>query len=91
MVRSILSKSPATTIKLVDRVLRPLKLDESQRVAAASAESINLRLSQLSMRERQVMERVLAGKLNKVIADELHVSMRTSSRCTVRACSKKWA
>ena len=47
------------------------------RLAAASAESINNRLSQLSMRERQVMERVLAGKLNKVIADELHVSMRT--------------
>ena len=29
------------------------------------------------MRERQVMERVLAGKLNKVIADDLKVCMRT--------------
>mgnify|MGYP002413690820 FL=1 len=29
------------------------------------------------MRERQVMERILAGKLNKVIADELAISMRT--------------
>lgn len=70
-------EKPCNDNQLVDRVLEALKLDESQRVAAASAESINLRLSQLSMRERQVMERVLAGKLNKVIADELHVSMRT--------------
>ena len=28
-------------------------------------------------REREVMQRVAAGKLNKVIADELHVSVRT--------------
>ncbi len=70
-------EKPCNDNQLVDRVLEALTLDESQRVAAASAESINLRLSQLSMRERQVMERVLAGKLNKVIADELHVSMRT--------------
>jgi DNA-binding NarL/FixJ family response regulator len=28
-------------------------------------------------REKQIMEQVLAGKFNKVIADELNISMRT--------------
>lgn len=70
-------EKPCNDNQLVDRVVDALKLDESLRVAAASVESINNRLSLLSARERQVMERVLAGKLNKVIADELHVSMRT--------------
>ena len=62
---------------LVDRVLEALKLDEERRRAAASADSVNRRLAQLTPRERQVMERILAGKLNKVIADELKVCMRT--------------
>ena len=70
-------EKPCNDNQLVDRVLEALRLDESQRASAAAAESISNRLGQLSMRERQVMERVLAGKLNKVIADELHVSMRT--------------
>ena len=70
-------EKPCNDNQLVDRVVEALKHDEVLRVEAASAESINHRLSQLSVRERQVMERVLAGKLNKVIADELHVSMRT--------------
>ena len=33
--------------------------------------------NRLTTREKQVMERVLAGTLNKVIADELQISMRT--------------
>ena len=70
-------EKPCNDNQLVDRVVEALKHDEMLRLAAASAESINNRLSQLSMRERQVMERVLAGKLNKVIADDLKVCMRT--------------
>jgi len=35
------------------------------------------RLADLTEREREVMTRVAAGKLNKVIADELNVSVRT--------------
>ena len=70
-------EKPCDDNQLVDRIVEALKFDEEQRAAAATAESIGARLNRLSMRERQVMERVLAGKLNKVIADELHVSMRT--------------
>lgn len=62
---------------LVDRVVEALKLDEERRQAAQASDSVNKRLAQLTPRERQVMERILAGKLNKVIADELQVCMRT--------------
>lgn len=70
-------EKPCNDNELVDRVIEALKLEESRRLAAASADSIAARMSQLTARERQVMELVLAGKLNKVIADELQVSIRT--------------
>jgi two-component system response regulator DctR len=62
---------------LVDRVVEALRLDDERRRAAASADSVNRRLAKLTPREWQIMERILAGKLNKVIADELKVCMRT--------------
>ena len=43
----------------------------------ATVNWVNSRLSTLTTRERQVMELVLLGKFNKVIADELNISMRT--------------
>lgn len=70
-------EKPFNDNQLVDRVMEALRLDEERRQAAASADSINRRLAQLTPRERQVMERILAGKLNKVIADDLKVCMRT--------------
>jgi len=70
-------EKPCDDNQLVDRIVEALKFDEEQRAAAATAESIGARLNRLSTRERQVMERGLAGKLKKGIADELHVSMRT--------------
>ncbi|MDR1708668.1 MAG: response regulator [Candidatus Accumulibacter sp.] len=70
-------EKPFNDNHLVDRVLKAFDLDEERRRALASADSIHQRLSQLSPREKQVMERILAGRLNKVIAYELGVSMRT--------------
>ena len=70
-------EKPCNDNELVDRVLEALALDAERRLAAASADSLNARLEQLTARERQVMELILAGKLNKVIASELAVSMRT--------------
>ena len=43
----------------------------------ASAQTIASRLATLSSRERQIMDLILAGKLNKIIADELRISIRT--------------
>jgi two-component system response regulator DctR len=70
-------EKPFNDNMLVDRVVEALRLDEERRRAAASVDSVNRRLARLTPRERQIMERILAGKLNKVIADELKVCMRT--------------
>ncbi|MFZ4535432.1 response regulator transcription factor [Propionivibrio sp.] len=70
-------EKPCNDNELVDRVVEAFRLDGARCAAAASADSINLRISQLTTRERQVMALVLAGKQNKVIADELQISMRT--------------
>lgn len=70
-------EKPCNDNDLVDRVLEALKLDKARCTAAATSDSVNAQISQLTARERQVMVLVLAGKLNKVIADELQISMRT--------------
>jgi two-component system response regulator DctR len=70
-------EKPCNDNELVNRVIEALKLDENQRAAASGADSVNTLVSRLTTREQQVMDLVLAGKLNKVIADELQVSMRT--------------
>lgn len=70
-------EKPCNENELVNRVIEALQLDESRRASASSADSVNARLATLTSRERQVMELVLAGKFNKVIADTLQISMRT--------------
>jgi two-component system, LuxR family, response regulator DctR len=62
---------------LVDVVIKALEADAQRQVVAASREAVTARLAQLTPREREVMELILAGKFNKVIADALHISMRT--------------
>jgi len=58
---------------LMDRVEQALA--QSRQAGAAAA--VQSRLASLSAREREVLELILAGKLNKVIADKLGISMRT--------------
>ena len=62
---------------LVDKVLDALALDEKRSAQETSAMALRKRLAQLTQREQEVMQRILAGKLNKVIADELGIAMRT--------------
>jgi two-component system response regulator DctR len=62
---------------LVDRVIECLD-EESRRVELRSRHaSVKEKLADLTQRDQEVMERVLVGKYNKVIADELGISMRT--------------
>lgn len=70
-------EKPFNDNELVTRLQEALQLDGNARTAAASNDSINERLSRLTARERQIMDLVLAGKFNKVIADDLQISMRT--------------
>lgn len=70
-------EKPFNDNDLVSRIEEAIAFHTRQRAASMTAESINSRLASLTARERQIMTLVLAGKYNKVIADELHISMRT--------------
>ena len=70
-------EKPFDDNELVNRVLEAQQLDRNQRASADSSDTLNSRLEKLTSREKQVMELILAGKFNKVIADELNISMRT--------------
>jgi two-component system response regulator DctR len=70
-------EKPFNDNELVDRVIDALKLEESRRGRTADVARIEAGLASLTEREREVMAHVLTGKLNKVIADDLQIAMRT--------------
>ena len=70
-------EKPYSDNALADRVEQALAVDAAMQQTDARSEERFARLASLTEREHEVMLRVAAGKLNKVIADELHVSVRT--------------
>lgn len=62
---------------LVDKVLAAIDQDNKCGIRDESIRLLEQKLAQLTHREQEVMQRILAGKLNKVIADELGIAMRT--------------
>jgi two-component system response regulator DctR len=62
---------------LADRVTQALAVEAAMQARGQRDAERDARLASLTAREGEVMLRVAAGKLNKVIADELHVSTRT--------------
>lgn len=70
-------EKPFVADALVERVQRALAVDAARQAADSIEDERSARLASLSDREREVMVRVAAGKLNKVIADELDIAVRT--------------
>ncbi len=70
-------EKPYSDNALADRIEQALAVDAAMHAEGAQAAERSARLASLTEREHEVMTRVAAGKLNKVIADELHVSVRT--------------
>lgn len=70
-------EKPFNDNDLVKIVQQALARDAARCEAMASQASVSARQSSLSPREQEVMERILNGKLNKQIADELGISIRT--------------
>lgn len=66
-------EKPFNDNALMDRVEQALQVS----IKAGEAHQIQVRLQSLSQREREVLELILQGKMNKNIADELGISMRT--------------
>lgn len=70
-------EKPYSDNALADRIEQALAVDAAMHADGTQAAERQARLASLTERETEVMQRVAAGKLNKVIADELHVSVRT--------------
>ena len=73
---------------LVERVLDALASDAQQQQKRADGDSRGALLAALTPREQDVMHRVAAGTLNKIIADDMNVSMRTVEVYRARVYAK---
>lgn len=70
-------EKPFNDKELLQIVQRCLEQDRQQRARQQQVDSTQSRLASLTPREREVMELVVAGKLNKLIADQLNISIKT--------------
>lgn len=81
-------EKPYSDNTLVDRLEQAMAVEAASVADNAAALERQARLASLSDREREVMQRVAVGKLNKVIADELHIAVRTVEVHRARVFSK---
>jgi FixJ family two-component response regulator len=70
-------EKPVERDVLLNALRRALNRDESERKVRDEEQRLRARVESLTPRERQVFDRVVAGKLNKQIADELGIGERT--------------
>jgi two-component system, LuxR family, response regulator FixJ len=70
-------EKPFSDQALLDRVREALALEEAEREEREQAEATRQRLDRLTRREREVMELVVRGRLNKQIAADLGLSHKT--------------
>ena len=72
---------------LVEAITTAIEFDAARRTERQRQHELRRRFSQLSLRERSVFDQVVAGRLNKQIADSLQTCVRTvkSDRAHVMA------
>lgn len=73
---------------LLLRIRRALALDQTRSEERQRGDAISHRLAQLTQREREVLDLVVAGRLNKQIADDLDISMKTVEAHRARVMEK---
>jgi len=79
---------PIDTIRLFAAVEQALKVDDAARRERGVCRAIEERLETLTPRERQVMEQVISGRLNKQIAAHLGIGEKTVKVHRARVMSK---
>jgi two-component system, LuxR family, response regulator DctR len=70
-------EKPFSDNALVDRVEQALRLSQERLMARTQQDFLQSRLGELTERERDVMRLVVEGLPNKLIADQLDISVRT--------------
>ena len=76
---------------LIDRLQRALEKDRANRTVLKQRSVIRERLESLTPREREVLEMVISGKPNKIMAADLAVSQRTVEIHRARVMEKMGA
>ena len=71
-------EKPFSDNALVDRVEQALRLSQDRLNARTQQDFLQSRLGELTERERDVMRLVVEGLPNKLIADQLDISVRTA-------------
>lgn len=70
-------EKPYLPTALLDAVDKAARQSERRRASNATGREAAARLRQLSHRQRQVLAGIVDGRSSKVIADQLHLSVRT--------------
>jgi FixJ family two-component response regulator len=70
-------EKPVDEPALLHAVKKALKLEAGLRREHARKTTVAVRLQKLTSREREIMQFVITGKMNKTMADELCISIKT--------------
>jgi two-component system response regulator FixJ len=84
-------EKPFSDELLIQRVRDALEKDAQNRQVTADRNNIQQRIALLTPREKQVLELVVQGKLNKQIAADLHLSQKTVEAHRANLMSKMQA
>ncbi|HSX65763.1 MAG TPA: response regulator [Pseudoxanthomonas sp.] len=81
-------EKPVDDKVLLQAVAAAIERHRQDCLSREAKSSIASRLNTLSPRERQVLDQVMLGRLNKQIADDLHISLKTVKVHRGRAMTK---
>lgn len=70
-------QKPFSDQQLLDRIAQAMELDTARRSYQAEKQTVQEKYDSLTPREKEILQEVVAGKLNKVIAYDLGISTRT--------------
>jgi FixJ family two-component response regulator len=84
-------QKPFSNSELIDNIRRAVDLDHQHRTTLSRVDAIRERLVSLTPRERDVLDQVVSGRPNKIIAHELRLSQRSVEMHRSRVMEKMGA